>query len=119
MVVPTIPAASPPPLLALADQLAGQAAAFEQVFGRTAGITPQGGAFLADARRLLDDALTLRQAAAAGDTMREALIFRDLDLTWRRMADRVNWISPGRTGPNIQQIWRMGDTIAQIGRALQ
>jgi hypothetical protein len=111
--------ASPPPLVVLADQLAGQAAAFEQVFGMTASVTPQGGAFLADAQRIRGDALGLRQAVTAGDANRAALTFRDIDITWRRMAARVNWIAPGRTGPNIQQIWRMGDTVAQIGRSLQ
>ena len=120
VVVSPAPADSTPqPLVALADQLAGQAAAFEQVFGMTASVTPQGGAFLADARRIRDDALALRQAVAIGDVVRVAPTFRDIDNTWRRMADRVNWIAPGRTGPNIQQIWRMGDTIAQIGRAMQ
>jgi len=57
--------ATPPPLVVLADQLAGQAAAFEQVFGRTARITPQGGAFLADAQRLRGDAMGLRRAITA------------------------------------------------------
>ena len=108
-----------PSLVTLADQLAGQAAAFEQIFGRTAGITPQGGAFLADARRLRGNAFGLRQAIAAGDANGSFAVFRDIDSTWRRMADRVNWISPGRTGPNIQQIWRMGNTVAEMSRAMR
>jgi len=111
-------AATPPSLVTLADQLSAQAAAFEQVFGMTAGITPQGGAFLADARHLRAAAFGLRQAAEAGDAYHTSLAYRDIYGTWRRMFDRVNAISPGRTGPNIQQIWRMGDTAAQIGRAL-
>ncbi|HMB07988.1 MAG TPA: hypothetical protein VKP69_30190 [Isosphaeraceae bacterium] len=117
--VPAPTAFAPPPrVVALADRLAGQAAAFEQVFGMTAGVTPQGGAFLADARRLRGAALGLHQAATAGDASRAALAYRDIYSTWRRMADRASRIAPGRAGPNIQQIWRMGDTAAQIGRVM-
>jgi hypothetical protein len=104
--------------MALADQLAGQAAAFEQVFGLTASVTPGGGAFRADARILQSAALGLRQAAIAGDARRMALAYRDIYAAWSRMINRVNRIAPGRTGPNIEQIWRMGDTTARIGRAL-
>jgi len=118
-VLPTRPInPTPPASITLADQLAGQAAGFEQVFGRTARITPQGGAFLADAQRLRIDAMALRQMVATGDNPRAALTFRDIDLTWRRMIQRVNMISPGRSGPNIQQIWRMGDTIGQLSRVM-
>jgi hypothetical protein len=118
--VATAPAdARPASLAALADQLAAQAAAFEQVFGMTASVTPQGGAFLADAQRLRSDASVLRRAVTAGDANVMALAFRNIDITWRRMAARVNMIAPGRTGPNIQQIGRMGETIAQMGRGMQ
>jgi hypothetical protein len=120
---PTVATASPvvatsSPVVALADQLAGQAAAFEQVFGMTAHVTPAGGAFLADARQLRGAALGLRQAAAAGDADRMRLAFGAISTTWRRMVDRANRIAPGRTGPNIEQIWRMGETAAGIGRLM-
>ncbi len=110
--------AAPSPVIALADQLGWQAATFEQVFGRTAGVTPGGGAFVADARRIRGAAYGLRQAAASGDAYRTSMAYRDINATWQQMAARVNQISPGRAGPNIQQIWRMGATTAEIGRVV-
>ena len=46
------------------------------------------------------------------------MAYRDINATWQQMAARVNQISPGRAGPNIQQIWRMGATTAEIGRVV-
>jgi hypothetical protein len=107
-----------PSIITLADQLAGQAADFERVFGTTARVTPGGGAFLADARVVRGAALGLRQAATAGDSSGTFLAYRALANASRRMVDRVNGIAPGRTGPNIQQIWRMSETTSRIGQAL-
>ncbi len=106
-------------VVALADQLAGQAAAFEQVFGRTARVTPGGGSFLAEARQIRSAAMSLRQAASAGDLYSTTQAYNQVNYAWQRMANRVNQISPGRTGPNIQQIWLMGGTTAQIGGLLR
>jgi hypothetical protein len=105
-------------VVALADQLSGQAAAFVQVFSRTARVTPGGGAFLAEARVIRTASIGLSRAAAAGDGQAMALAYQDLSTSWNRMANRVNLIAPGRTGPNINQIWLMGQTIQQIAQAM-
>jgi hypothetical protein len=107
------------PLLALADQLVEQVSAFVQVFGPTAGIVPEGPYMLADAQLLQAAALNFRQDVAKGlDAGRLAFEFRDVDLIWQRLTRRVNRIARGRTGPNIQQVGRMGATCEQLHRAL-
>ena len=47
-----------------------------------------------------------------------ALSFRDVDAIWQRLARRVNRIAKGRTGPNIQQVGKIGETSEVIHRAL-
>lgn len=107
------------PVVALADQLVQQASAFLQVFGPTAGAVPEGALFLADAQALLAAATDFRQDAARGlNPAQLAFEFRDVDAIWQRLARRTNRIARGRTGPNIQQVGRMGQTIAEIHRLL-
>ncbi len=106
-------------IAALADQLVEQTTAFVNVFGPTAGAVPQGAFFLADARRLQADAVNFRQQVAQGlDANTLAFQFRDVDATWGRMARRINRIARGRTGPNIQQVSKIGATCGQIHQAL-
>ena len=113
------PAVASPTVTALADQLVEQANAFVQVFGPTAGVVPQGAFMLADAQALLAAATNFRQDAARGlDANALAYEFRDVDAVWVRLARRVNRIARGRTGPNIQQVGKIGDTCEQIHRAL-
>jgi hypothetical protein len=105
-------------MVELADQLSDQAAEFEQVFSRTARVTPGGGSFLAEARIIRNGAVGLSRAAAAGDSQTMAQAYQDLSTAWDRMANRVNRIAPGRTGPNIDRIWLMGQTIQQMEQAM-
>lgn len=114
-----IPVGSPSPVVALADQLVTQVNAFIQVFSQTAGAVPEGGFFLADAQRLQAAAADFRQDAARGlNTGQLAYEFRDVDALWQRLARRTNRIARGRSGPNIQQVASMGQTIAQIHQLL-
>jgi hypothetical protein len=114
-----IPATGPSPVVALAGQLVDQVTAFLQVFGPTAGVVPEGAWFLADAQRLQAAAADFRQDAAGGlDPARLAYEFRDVDALWQRLARRTNRIARGRTGPNIQQVGLMGQTVAEIHRLL-
>jgi hypothetical protein len=112
--VVTAPAIAP-----LADQLVEQTAAFVQVFGPTARIVPQGQVMLADAQQLLAAATAFRENVARGaDANALAFGFRDVDAIWTRLARRVNRIARGRSGPNIQQVSKIGGTCDQIHGAL-
>ncbi len=114
-----IPLSGPSPVVALADQLVNQVNAFLLVFGQTAGAVPEGGLFLANAQRLQAAAANFRQDAAQGLSPGQlAFEFRDVDALWQRLARRTNRIARGRTGPNIQQVGLMGQTIAQIHQLL-
>jgi hypothetical protein len=109
----------PSPVVALADQLVNQVNAFIQVFSQTAGAVPEGGLFLADAQRLLAAAVNFQQDVARGlNPGQLAYEFRDVDVLWDRLARRTDRIARGRTGPNIQQVGRMGQTVAEIHRLL-
>ena len=107
------------PIVGLANQLVDQVNQFVQVFGPTAGVVPEGGAILADAQRLQAEAADFRQDSARNLPPNQvAHEFLDVDATWQRIARRVNRIARGRTGPNIQQVQRIGATCEQIHRAL-
>lgn len=109
----------PSPIVGLADQLVEQTRAFIQVFGPTAAGVPEGGLFLADAQRLLDAAANFRQNAVQGlNPGQLAYEFRDVDACWQRLARRTNRLARGRTGPNIGQVARIGETCEQLHRAL-
>lgn len=122
--VAVVPAPAPPPvtsdrLLVLADQLVQQSSDFVRVFGPTAGAVPQGGAMLSDGERLAAASVAFRDAARGGaDVNSLALTYRDVDAIWDRLARRVNRIAKGRTGPNIQQVAKIGGTCAMIHDAL-
>ncbi len=112
-------AEGPSPVVALADQLVDQVNAFLQVFTPTAGAVPEGGAFLADVQQLQGAAAKFHDDAAQGlDPGQLAYEFRTIDLLWQRLARRTNRIARGWTGPNVQQIGKMGWTVAEIHRLL-
>ena len=123
---PTVPLAvvppaegGPSPLLPLADALLAQVTDFLNVYGPTAGTVPEGGLMLADGQLLQAAATSFRRDVASGaDPSQLAYRFRDADLVWQRLARRVNRVSRGRTGPNIQQVGKMGTTLAQLHDAL-
>jgi hypothetical protein len=107
------------PVTNLAEQLVQQVGAFVQAFSPTAPTTPEGGQLLADAQALQAGATNFRQAAARGDGPGPlAFEFRDVDTLWQRLARRTNRLARGRTGPNIQQVGRIGQTVAEIHRLL-
>lgn len=114
-----IPGNGETPIRALADELLREVDAFLQVFGPTAGTVPEGGLFLADAERLQAAAATFREISRRDVSANElALSFRPVDECWLRLARRTNRIARGRTGPNIQQVARMGQTCDRIHELL-
>src|SRR6185437_782696 len=95
----------------LADQLATQAGSFRVAFGTAGGIVPEGNLFLADAQALENASIDFRREVIAGLNLGQlAYQFRSIDAIWQRLARRTNRIARGRTGPNIQQIGRIGQT---------
>jgi hypothetical protein len=116
--VPPIPPPRPDPgreLRALTDSLANDAASFVGQFAPSAGRVPEGGAILNDATRLRWAALGFQQSLQRGEPMpRLAAKFSQVDETYSRLARRVGRIAAGRPGPNIDQVRRIGDTVARI-----
>jgi hypothetical protein len=109
----------PSPVVALADQLVQQVTAFLQVFSATGGRVPEGAFFLADAQALQAAAEAFRQSVAASSPPGQlAFEFRNVDVLWQRLARRTNRIARGRVGPNIEQVARIGQTVADIHRLL-
>lgn len=113
------PAGGEPPLVGLANQLAVQTGEFVQAFGQTANAVPEGVAMLVDAQRLQAAAADFRQDVANNLAPNQlAYEFRDVDATWQRLSRRVSRVARGRTGPNIQQVQRIGGTCEQVHRVL-
>jgi hypothetical protein len=107
------------PVVALADQLLEQINAFINAFALNSGTVLDGNLLLADAQRLQTAADEFRQDAARGLTPGQlAFEFRDVDALWHRLARRTNRVARGWTGPSIEQVTRMGQTLAEIHRLL-
>ncbi|WP_165250269.1 hypothetical protein [Paludisphaera soli] len=106
-------------VMRLADDLQGQVNSFLQDFTRTAHVVPEGAQFLAEARVLGASADRFRQVAAAGtDPATLSAELRTLEDAWGRLATRTERVSQGRTGPNIERTYAMGDTLGQLRQAL-
>jgi hypothetical protein len=113
------PADGPSPIVALADQLAQESEAFLQVFSATSPRVPERGFFLTDATRLRDAAVDFRQDVARNLPPNQlAFEFRQVDALWQVLARRTARIARGRTGPNIQQVQKIGDIIGQMHQLL-
>ncbi|HEX8198971.1 MAG TPA: hypothetical protein VF590_00685, partial [Isosphaeraceae bacterium] len=113
------PPSGPSPIVGLTDQLIAETEAFLQVFGPTVRVVPEGQEFFADAQRLRAAALEFRQAVAVGvDPNRLGGEFGAIDAIWRRLVRRTNRIAKGRTGPNIQQIYKLGAIVRDIHQVL-
>ena len=113
-----VPALGPPPeeLIALADQLAGEAENFVQAISANARIINHSGYFISEGLRIRDSALRLRQAAAT-DPAGVARELRNLDAGWRNLNSRLRPPSPGgRVGPFVARALRMGATAGRILR---
>ncbi len=107
------------PVVGLTTELVVQVNEFVQTFGQTAGNVPEGGAMLADAQRLQAAAVNFQQdAARALPPNQLAYEFRDVDASWQRLTRRVNRLARGGSGPNIQQVQRIGGTCEQVHRVL-
>lgn len=114
-----IPVSGPSPVLNLASQLVSEAGAFLQLFRPNADNVPEGNLFVADAERLLTAATDFRDDTARNlDPRQLAFEFREVDAVWQRLARRTNRITRARTEPNIQQVERMGQTLATIHQLL-
>jgi hypothetical protein len=119
------PALGPPPsfdrptMLSLADQLIRQTDAFLFEFTQRAKDVPEGGEFIADARRLQAAATEFRNSIEQGLLPNMlAANYRDVDLNWQRLARRTNRIAQGRTGPYVQAIAQIGETTTELHRLL-
>ena len=107
------------PVNVLADQLVQQVTAFLPVDKASAGSVPGGELVLADAQALEAAATDFRRDTALGlDAGRLAFEFRDVYAIWQRLARRANRIARGQAGPNIQQLGKIGQTVAEIHRLL-
>jgi hypothetical protein len=114
-----IPVDGRTPVLALADRLVAQTDDFLIAFTPEAKDVREGGYFIADARRLRAAAADFRDAIPrAIDVGQLAYAFRDVDALWQILARRTNRIAQGRSGPNIQRIENIGQTVAEIHRLL-
>jgi hypothetical protein len=113
----TAPAGGVSPVVDLADRLSGQIGAFVQAFSTNAGNVPEGPLILADAERL--QAADFRQDAARGLAPNQlAYEFRDVDALSQRLVRRINRVARGRSGPNIAEALKLGDTVEQMHRVL-
>jgi hypothetical protein len=107
------------PLPDLAKVLVEQVDEFLRDFRATARDVPDGSLILADAERLRNGAADFQKDVAGGlDPGRLAFEFREVDASWQRLARRTNRVAQGRTGPNIQQVERIGQTCATLHRLL-
>ncbi len=106
-------------VMRLADDLQGQANSFLRDFSRTAHVVPEGAQFLAEAQVLSASVDRFRQVAAAGtDPATLAAELRALEDAWGRLATRTERVSRGRTGPNIERTYAMGDTLGLLRQAI-
>jgi hypothetical protein len=115
---------APPPAPAGAGPVARHAAlltsqvdSFIGVFAPTAGVVPEGGAFLREAQDLAAASRGFQGLLAQGAPPAAlADSFRAVEASWSRLARRTERIAKGRTGPNIQQVQLMGTTLEAIRR---
>lgn len=106
-------------VLQLVDVLSSQANAFVQAFAPTAHVVPEGWDFLAEGQTLAAAAAQFRELAISGvDPGQLALELRSVEGIWGQLAARTDRVSRGRSGPNIENIFQMGETIAQLQQAL-
>jgi hypothetical protein len=106
-------------VMGLADDLQGQVNSFVQDFSRTAHVVPEGEQFLAEAQILAASVDRFRQvAASAPDRSTLSAELAALEEAWGRLATRTERVASGRTGPNIERTYAMGDTLGLLRRAI-
>jgi hypothetical protein len=106
-------------VMMLVDHLAWQAAVEEEALVRSAGVRPYSKDLIFDARRLREDALSLRQAVSMGDTTKQIQTSHDIDLTCRRMAARLGPRAVDPADPVARFIWLISDTSTRIARQIR
>jgi hypothetical protein len=117
--VPLQPAQGPSPILDLAARLVGESNAFLQVFAVEGTKVPERRQFLTDATRLRDAAVAYQREVEQGRAPNQlAYAFRNVDAAWQRLARRTNRIAKGQTGPNIQQVEKIGALCQQMHQML-
>ena len=119
------PAETPPQtgsdqrLSPMATQLVDQIEEFIWAFRPTAAKVPEGGQFLSDASALRGAATRFRTTVTTGAAPAElARDYRAIAAHGQRLQNRTARIARGTTGPNIQRIQQLCDTIVQIQEAL-
>jgi hypothetical protein len=121
VVAPTAPAVVPVSnVAAWSDQLVREIDPFLASIRGSLGRIPEGPELLIDTQRLREAAVHFRNHAARGaDLPRLAHEFREVDVSWQRLARRLYRVSRGQQfGPNIDLVKQMGATIAQIHQTL-
>jgi hypothetical protein len=105
------------PVARHAALLTSQVDSFLGVFAPTAGVVPEGGAFLREAQELAEASRAFQALLATGAPPAAlADSFRVVEGRWSRLARRTERVAKGRTGPNIQQVQLMGTTLEAIRR---
>jgi hypothetical protein len=105
--------------MSLADTLAWQVDGFLQAFATTAREVPEGEQFLVDAQALSAAANRFRDLAAGGASpVRLSQELRGVEGAWQQLQQRTQRVARGRTGPNIQQVGLMGNTLQQMWQYL-
>jgi hypothetical protein len=103
----------------LADTLAGQVDGFLQAFTTMSRDVPEAEQFVADARVLAEATARFRQLAAGGAPPGQlSQELRSVEGAWQRLQQRTQRVARGRTGPNIQQVGLMGNTLGQMRQML-
>ena len=102
-------------LLSWADRMVERSDLFYRVFAPTAGVVPQGGAFLAEAANLRQAAINFRSEVAGGsDPNRLRASFQNVDAWWSCLVIRTRQVARGRSGPKIQLVEEMGYVRDQV-----
>ncbi|AMV40909.1 hypothetical protein [Planctomyces sp. SH-PL62] len=103
----------------LSDSLFGQTDSYIRDFAPTAGVVPEGSQFLVEAEALNAVAARFRDLAAGGSGPgRLTAELGNVEAMYGPLVSRTDRIAQGRTGPNIERVHAMGDTIQQLRRLL-
>lgn len=106
-------------VIELSDSLLGRTDSYVRDFASTAGAVPEGPQFLAEAQALNAAAARFRELATGGAGPRRlSAELETVEATYGPLAARTDRVAQGRTGPNIQRVYEMGDVIQQIRQSL-
>lgn len=114
-----LPMPGPNPV-AVADQAIAEVDGFLLAIQPNLTRIPEGPRFQSDARSLRNRLLDLRQRLARGEYaggLRSPYAAAESD--YRRLADRINRVSGGRSGPNIERVGRIGQAMADLRGVLR